>query len=190
MLGRLTLSLLITTNVVACTDLMSEDEENLSSEEQACNHHDELAPLKKFHDRYKDVNAAIADGYELGVIYNDNRVVAGCVMHPTNPALFGAMGYHYFRQDRFDDGKIKELKPEVLVYHTGASGLELGAVEWVVPKPVWEAKHGVGAEPPEVYGHMLMVLNPTLNWYVGHAWLWTENPSGVFYDWNPAVTCP
>ena len=59
-----------------------------------------------------------------------------------------------------------------------------------MPKPFWDAKHGVGADAPEVFGHMMMILNPTLNWYVAHAWLWKDNPSGVLSDWNPAVTCP
>jgi len=195
MLGRRTLLLLVATSVVACTDVTGEDEEssNLSSQEQACMHDEaaKLAVLKKLHDRYQDINVALADGYKLGVFYNGAEVVKGCVSHPTHPEIFGAMGYHYFRQDRFDDPKIKELKPEVLVYHTGEGGtLELGAVEWVVPKSFWDAKHGVDAEPPEVYGHMMMILNPTLNWYVAHAWLWTENPSGVLSDWNPDVTCP
>ncbi|HEX5058341.1 MAG TPA: hypothetical protein VFV99_03230 [Kofleriaceae bacterium] len=197
MLGRLTLSLLMTltiSSVVACTDLTSEDEEtsNLSSEEQACMHDEaaKLAVLKKLHDRYQDINVALADGYKLGVIYNGNLVVNGCVSNLANPAL-GAMGYHYFLQDRFDDAKIKELKPEVLVYHTGANGTRvLGAVEWVVPKPAWDAKHGVDADAPEVYGQMMMILNPMLNWYVAHAWLWKDNPSGVLSDWNPDVTCP
>ena len=95
------------------------------------------------------------------------------------------------KQDRFDNVKFKELKPEALVYHTGANGtLVLGAVEWVVPKQAWEAKHGVNADPPEVYGHHLHVINPVLNWYVAHAWIWKENPSGTFSDWNPAVSCP
>ena len=39
----------------------------------------------------------------------------------------------------------QELEPEVLVYHTTEDGsLELGAVEWVVPKTAWEAAYGVG----------------------------------------------
>jgi hypothetical protein len=25
--------------------------------------------------------------------------------------------------------------------------------------------------------------------YVLHAWVWKNNPSGLFEDWNPAVTC-
>ncbi len=80
-------------------------------------------------------------------------------------------------------------EPEVLVYHTGDEGtLVLGAVEWVVPKARWEeAGH---TDPPVVFGHSLHVLNPALNWYVAHAWIWTNNPGGMFADWNPSVTCP
>ena len=80
-------------------------------------------------------------------------------------------------------------EPEVLVYHTGDEGtLVLGAVEWVVPKARWEeAGH---TDPPVVFGHSLHVLNPALNWYVAHAWIWTNNPGGMFADWNPSVTVP
>jgi hypothetical protein len=100
------------------------------------------------------------------------------------------MGYHYSIQARFDDATINESEPEVLVYNVGADGkLRLGAVEWVVPKAAWEAVHGVGADPPVVYGKPLTVINPALNWYVAHAWVWDGNPSGVMSDWNPNVDC-
>lgn len=189
MLGIFTACALTTTCLVACLDLSTDDEEvdDLATVEQESCVHDELAELRRITARYRNVKEALADGYKLGVKFNRARVVTDCIAHPT----LGAMGYHYFKQERFDDAKIKELKPEALVYYTGHNGrLELGAVEWVVPKPAWEAKHGVGAEPPEVYGHHLSVLNPVLDWYVGHAWIWKDNPSGVFSDWNPAVTCP
>ncbi len=191
MLGKVTVSLLTTASLVACMDVSDDEQEDstLSSvEQESCTHdpHDELAKLKKHHDKYRDINRALADGYELGVIFNGPRVVTGCVSHPT----LGAMGYHYFKQKRFDNPQIHEQKPEALVYHEGANGeLVLGAVEWVVWKDAWEAKHGIGAPAPEVHGHPMMILNPTLNWYVAHAWLWTPNPSGVLSDWNPDVTC-
>jgi hypothetical protein len=25
-------------------------------------------------------------------------------------------------------------------------------------------------------------------WYL-HVWIWEPNPSGLFADWNPSVTC-
>ena len=67
--------------------------------------------------------------------------------------------------------------------------LEFAAVECVVPQGLWEAEHGVDAAPPTVYGHEMHILNPALGWYVAHAWVWMNNPSGVFADWNPDVDC-
>jgi hypothetical protein len=131
--------------------------------------------------KYHDVSAALANGYQLGY----RGVVTGCISNPTA----GAMGYHYFNWTRMDDPAIVEDDPEVLVYHKASDGtLVLGAVEWVVPKPLWEQSGHT--DPPVVFGHQLHVLNPVLNWYIEHAWVWTHNPAGMFMDWNPEVTCP
>lgn len=46
-----------------------------------------------------------------------------------------------------------------------------------------------GPAPPTVLGHEMHILNPALGWYVAHAWVWMDNPSGVFADWNPDVDC-
>ena len=140
-----------------------------------------LAAVRVATAKYHNVEAALADGYQLGF----RGVVTGCI---ANPGV-GAMGYHYFNWDKMDDPSINENDPEVLVYHTADDGsLVLGAVEWVVPKVSWEAA-GNTAEPV-VFGQSLHVLNPVLNWYVEHAWIWTENPIGIFKDWNPKVSCP
>jgi hypothetical protein len=142
-----------------------------------------LGELREATAAYRNINVALGEGFVLGI----NGGVKACVAHST----LGAMGYHYSRQDRFDDATINELEPEVLVYQTARDGsLKLGAVEWVVPKAAWEAVHGVGAPPPVVYGIALTVINPVLNWYVAHAWIWKRNPTGIIMDWNPKVTCP
>jgi hypothetical protein len=142
----------------------------------------DLAAVRAATAKYHDVSAAVADGYQLGY---RNGVVTGCISNPTA----GAMGYHYFNWARMDDPTIVAGEPEVLVYHKADDGtLVLGAVEWVVPKPAWEqAGH---TEAPVVFGQTLHVLNPVLNWYIEHAWIWTHNPSGLFADWNPNVSCP
>ncbi len=189
MVGKITVSLLTATSLVACIDLSNQEQEDslLSSQELDLSSQASIqahfAGLRQATAPYHDINAAFADGFQLGI----NGGVKDCVAHPT----LGAMGYHYSRQDLFDDPTINELEPEVLVYHTADDGsLELGAVEWVVPKEAWEAVHGVGAPPPEVYGVKLTVINPVLNWYVAHAWIWKPNPAGMISDWNPNVTCP
>lgn len=140
-----------------------------------------LAAVRAATAKYHDIDKAIADGYQLGY----HGAAAGCV---SNPAA-GAMGYHYFSWARMDDPSIVEEEPEVLVYHSGPNGkMVLGAVEWVVPRPVWEGAGNVAA--PVVFGHALHVINPVLNWYIEHAWVWKHNPSGMFADWNPEVSCP
>ena len=141
----------------------------------------ELAAVRAATAKYHDVSAALADGYQLGF----RGVVTGCISNPTA----GAMGYHYFNWAKMDDPAIVEGDPEVLVYHTADDGsLVLGAVEWVVHKPLWE--QAGNTEPPVVFGQALHVLNPVLNWYIAHAWIWKHNPAGMFADWNPNVSCP
>jgi hypothetical protein len=141
----------------------------------------DLAAVRAATAKYHDVSAALANGYQLGY----RGVVTGCISNPTA----GAMGYHYFNWAKMDDPSIQEGDPEVLVYHTADDGtLVLGAVEWVVPKTLWE--QAGGTEPPVVFGQTLHVLNPVLNWYITHAWIWTHNPAGMFADWNPEVSCP
>ena len=140
-----------------------------------------LAAVRAVTARYHDISAALADGYQLGF----RGVVTGCIANPTA----GAMGYHYFHWAKMDDPAIVEGDPEVLVYHTSEDGtLVLGAVEWVVHKPLWEQAGNTA--PPVVFDTALHVLNPVLNWYIAHAWIWKHNPSGMFADWNPDVSCP
>lgn len=179
-------ALIVAAAVVGCGSETSPVEVQTSALKQAVQIQDELKPLRASHERYRDINNAIADGFQLGY-HNDlgQPVVTGCVQK----VGVGAMGYHYFNWAKMDDPKIDEMDPEVLVYHTGPDGeLKLGAVEWVVPKVAWEAAGNTA--PPSVYGHEFTVINPVLNWYVGHAWLYDDNPLGIFYDWNPDVTCP
>jgi hypothetical protein len=141
----------------------------------------QLAAVRQLTAKYHDLKAALADGYQLGF----RGLVIGCIANPSA----GAMGYHYFNWAKMDDPSIHELDPEVLVYHRSEDGtLVLGAVEWVVPKVAWDA--GGNTAPPVVFGQALHVLNPVLNWYIAHAWVWTHNPVSMFADWNPAVTCP
>lgn len=130
--------------------------------------------------KYHQIEDAIADGYELGY----NGIITGCIAHPTQ----GAMGYHYFRADLIDDPSIDPLQPEGLVYESLPNGrLKLVAVEWIVPGPV---PPDPTIDAPMVLGHDMHVLNPALGWYIHHAWVWKNNPSGMFSDWNPDVTCP
>ncbi len=147
----------------------------------------ELAQVRAATARFHRVEEAVAAGYELGWVNGaGNRIVAGCVSSPTA----GAMGYHYFHPDLMADNAVDALQPEVLVYAPAADGgLKLGAVEWVV-RSAQSNPPGV-SQPPSVLGMPMHILVPPPGpaFYITHAWVWTNNPAGMFADFNPEVSC-
>jgi hypothetical protein len=97
----------------------------------------------------------------------------------------GGMGYHFVNFDLVDF-ELDPLKPEAMVYAPSPSGkMKLVAVEYIVPAEPWDANFDF---LPSVLGHDLH-LNPQLGLYVLHAWVWQNNPAGMFEDWNPTVSC-
>jgi hypothetical protein len=103
-----------------------------------------------------------------------------CISHPT----MGAMGYH-LNNDKLMDVRIEVERPEVLVYRrTPAGEFELTGVEYMVPF----SAHPPTAPAPTVMGQELKPFAPGKFWY-RHVWAWLDNPSGLFEDWNPRVSC-
>ena len=41
----------------------------------------------------------------------------------------------------------------------------------------------------ELFGGQKFKQNDTFQLWGLHAWVWKDNPSGMFADWNPRVTC-
>ncbi|MEU3849628.1 hypothetical protein [Streptomyces sp. NPDC029554] len=103
----------------------------------------------------------------------------------------GVMGYHYVNQRLINS--TDPVKPAAVVYHRDRHGkLRAGAVERIVrdadqnvetdrDRPVmFGDRHFEG--PEEIPG--LGVV------YTLHAWIFTDNPRGVFHPWNRRVQCP
>jgi hypothetical protein len=137
----------------------------------------DLALVRQATAQFRRVEVAQATGYDLrpGLDHCFN-----------NPGV-GGMGYHYI-DTTILDLTLNALEPEAMVYAPGPKGrLQLGAVEYIVPAAAWEAAGNT--EPPSVLGHHLH-LNQELGVYVLHAWIWKNNPAGIFEDWNPKVSCP
>ena len=147
---------------------------------------DELAQVRRATARFHRVEEAVAAGYELGWVNGaGNRIITGCVSHPTA----GAMGYHYFHPQLMADLAVDPLEPEALVYASAPNGeLKLVAVEWVA-RGANTNPAGV-SQPPSVLGMQMHILVPAVGFYLEHAWLWQKNPAGMFADWNPRVSCP
>ena len=85
-----------------------------------------------------------------------------------------------------DLGQINPLTPEVLVYERKDNGkLRLVAVEY------FEWASTVNNVAPTAFGRTL--LGPQTHGLAPHfelhAWLWKHNPSGMFAQWNPRVSC-
>ena len=136
----------------------------------------DLAQVRAATARFHRVEVAEAAGYV-------NVNVGECVEHPE----LGAMGYHFVNFGLVDL-ELDAVQPEILVYAPGPNGqLRLGAVEYAVPIAPWDAIHGED-NPPMVLGQHLHA-NPYLGLYVLHAWIWRNNPAGLFEDWNPSVSC-
>ena len=119
---------------------------------------DELAQAKSAAARYHDVRKAIADGY-----------------HDTGIVLPN-MGRH-FLNDGLLDTKFEADRPELLVYT--ADSTRLLALEYAQP---------LSDTPPEGFQGDADTWVPFggVFWTL-HAWVWKDNPDGVFNPTNSQV---
>ena len=132
-----------------------------------------------------EVRAATADFHHLATANAAGWSVraSDCVAVPG----VGGMGWHYLNPALAGDGLVDAQLPEVLVYApTPAGGRRLVAVEWVAPLALHPS-------PPTLFGETFHfnphVGGPQGAWIL-HAWIWHHNPTGVFSDFNPRVSCP
>jgi len=95
----------------------------------------------------------------------------------------GGMGQHYVDESIIDDGVADPLRPEALVYEVDGSTLTLVGVEWV--------EVGADTDPaPALFGEEFD-YNFDLGVWALHAWIWRDNPDGMFADYNSEVAaCP
>lgn len=97
-------------------------------------------------------------------------------------ARLGGMGLHYVNTGLLD-GKVDIATPEAILYEPESNGeRRLVAVEYVIPKDAWTSQ-----DPPMLLGQKF-TLNSFGLWAL-HVWVWKHNPSGMYADWNPQVTC-
>ena len=158
-----------------------------------------LAQVRRATAPFHDLQVAMVAGY---TVWSPSPFVAGATC-PTSAE--GKMGYHLVNvslrgsaaNPAAGDATIDPEHPEMLLYEKRADGqLHLVGVEYLVFKAAWEREHGVGAPPPEIFGQPLLASlhtfpgNPgPIAHYELHVWIWTSNPIGMFYPWNPTVTC-
>ena len=172
--------------VLACSDSMGTEQAGINQ-------------IRQISDPYHDLSAATAAGYTG---WSPDPTVAGATC-PSSPD--GQMGYHRvnvaLRGGAADPGAgdavIDITKPEMLLYEKTSTGeLSLVGVEYLVFKAAWERANGAGAAPPEILGHPLLASSHTfpgnpnpIDHYELHVWAWKDNPKGMFFPYNPTVTC-
>ena len=117
--------------------------------------------VRAANDRFKDVSAAVAEGY--------------APIPCASGAQGGAMGIHYVNGDYLKDGAIDLTKPEAVMYEPMPDGkLMLVAVEYIAfegPASL-EGQLFSFNSAPNRYG-----LDP---FYELHVWAWKPNPTGDF----------
>ncbi len=143
--------------------------------------------------KYQDEAVAVADGYVGG---------GPCVQAPP-----GGMGIHYVNEGLLE-APPDLLKPVILLYNPTDDGVRLIGVEYIAvalvstadgPAPWFDSE----AEPADGWvSSAPSLLGTTFNgpmaghgpedpWHYDlHVWLWENNPSGMFADFNPNVSCP
>jgi hypothetical protein len=126
--------------------------------------------------RFVSLDSAVAAGYP--------REVTQCIAHESHGTM-GAMGFHHVKRAIVDTALELE-RPEILLYEKRPDGTyRLNGVEFIIPYRLWPRD----STPPRLMGLDLKREDNLRLWYL-HMWTWTENPAGLFADYNPAVACP
>jgi hypothetical protein len=117
--------------------------------------------------KYRDINNAFRDNYQdIGLVIQN-------------------MGYHFMKAANVDS--VFDLtRPELLVYSKNEDGsFELGAVEYAVPIDPQSPNTPPNGFTGTADQWDFNTLNTGL-WTL-HAWVWKNNPDGVFNMMNPLV---
>lgn len=129
--------------------------------------------------RFKDVNRAMAEGYQL---------LFGCVSGPDD----GAMGLHYVNMALVGDGVLDPRHPEIVIYEPLPNGgRRLIGADFLVFADAW---HASNAGTPELGGQLLHLFESPNRFglpafYTLHVWAWKDSPTGTFVNWNKDVRC-
>jgi hypothetical protein len=138
----------------------------------------ELARVRQATAHFHDLGRAQAAGYEVLVTHPETG--AECLSHGT----MGGMGYHYLNPDLVSADVTVEL-PQVILYEDGPNGEKhMVGVEYIIPFAIRDQ-----TEPPPVLFGQEFVQNHTFDVWALHVWVWKHNPSGMFADYNPRVSC-
>jgi hypothetical protein len=158
-----------------------------------------LAAVREATAAFHDVDKAVAAGYVSPVGGHCDEIGAGAMgVHSPNPGLI-------------QNPALNPEQPEVLLYlPSGGGNYRLIGVEyfqtlllrhtqtgqvgpWFSPSP-WPAEYVVVNSTPSLFGQSFQGPMaghvPGMPWHYDlHVWIWSPNPSGMFAQWNPSISC-
>jgi len=126
-----------------------------------------FATLRRVTARYHDLDVAKNEGFVL---------LHECESRPGE----GPVGVVYVNFARLLDGDINPELPDALIYEPGPNGLKLAGVEFAVLN--------TGQPAPQFLGATFQ-REDEFGVYALHAWVWRNNPDGMFAQTNPKVSC-
>jgi hypothetical protein len=157
----------------------------------------ELGAVRAATAAFHSPDAAAAAGYQFG---------EPCIASPA-----GAMGSHTLNPPLVAAAGVEAERPEALLYFPQPDGgLKLAGVEYIefvrLRNPAtgevapwfssakWPSTYEVVSPTPELFGRTFDGPMPghtsSMPWHWDlHVWLWTNNPAGLFAQWNPALQC-
>jgi hypothetical protein len=145
----------------------------------------ELDEIREALSKYKDPYVAVRDLYlsTVACVHYDGTKMDGHMEYPK-----GAMGVHFVNLTV--QGPLDPKKPNVLIYEPKDGKLELVAVEWLVPLEVAKERPSILGQPFQgpMEGHEPLI-RAGFHHYDLHAWLFKDNPNGMFSPTNPDVNC-
>ena len=146
----------------------------------------DIDAMRKALAKYEDPYVAVRDLYlsTVGCVHYDGSTMEGHLNYAK-----GAMGVHFVNLTI--QGPPDPTKPNVLIYEPlGQGKLKLVAAEWLVPLAVAKERPMLLGQPFQgpMEGHEPLIPQG-FHHYDLHAWLFKDNPLGMFVPTNPNVTC-
>lgn len=145
----------------------------------------QIEAMRQALSKYKDPYVAVRDLYlsTVGCVHYDGTTEEGHLNYPK-----GAMGVHFVNLTI--QGPPDPLKPNVLIYEPKDGKLNLVAVEWLAPLAAVKERPTMLGQPFQgpMEGHEPLIP-AEFHHYDLHAWIFKDNPEGMFSPTNPTVSC-
>ncbi|ODT08952.1 MAG: hypothetical protein ABS58_00295 [Mesorhizobium sp. SCN 65-20] len=145
----------------------------------------EIEAARKALEKYQDPYQAVRDLYlsTVGCVHYSGEKMEGRMEYPK-----GGMGVHFVNLTI--RGAPDPMKPNVLIYEPDGDKLRLVAVEWLVPLEAAKERPTLFGQPFQgpMEGHEPLIPKE-FHHYDLHAWLFKDNPEGMFSPTNPDVKC-